>query len=363
MLFLIKSEKALVYPISNTTPHTFEVYSAPRPVYCDECRGFLWGVARQGMRCSECRVICHEKCKDLINADCLQRAAERTSKKDALVEQTQRIITVMNNIMKTRIDSNPEVFEILRQTFQISEEDHKRALNGARQSILDGTSQWRAKLSITVHSAQGLQAKDKTGFSDPYVTVQIGNLRKRTKTIHRELNPEWNEKFQFECANSTDRIKVRVWDEDNDIKSKVKARILRESDDFLGQCVIEVRTLSGDNELWYNLEKRSEKSVVSGAIKLSINCEIKGEEKLAPYHVQYTALHENLFLFTCAESDGENTSSGVPQLPPLTRENETDFFQFFNEQEHEIVSEFGIRYGIESIYGAMTHFRIVRTIY
>ena len=64
----------------------------------------------------------------------------------------------MNNIMKTRIESNPAVFEILRQTFQIDGEDHKRALNGARQSILDGTSQWRAKLSITVHSAQGNQA-------------------------------------------------------------------------------------------------------------------------------------------------------------------------------------------------------------
>ncbi|XP_048840165.1 RAS guanyl-releasing protein 1-like [Brienomyrus brachyistius] len=53
--------------------HNFHETTYKKPTFCNTCRGFLWGVIKQGYRCRDCGVNCHRQCKDQVGMECVRK--------------------------------------------------------------------------------------------------------------------------------------------------------------------------------------------------------------------------------------------------------------------------------------------------
>lgn len=123
------------------------------------------------------------------------------------------------------------------------------------------------KLLVRVIEARNIPAMDPNGFSDPYVKLQLGKQRFKTKVVKKCLNPSWCQDFTFKVDDMKEELIMSVMDED-------KYSI----DDFIGQVKVPISRIfdTKDKSLgttWYPLQPKNKKSKnkdYSGDILLTI---------------------------------------------------------------------------------------------
>jgi len=75
----------------------------------------------------------------------------------------------------------------------------------------------KTSLVLRVHVVKGrdLAAKDKSGTSDPFLVLAVGERRQATSVVSKTLHPEWNQTVEFPVTDADSALlEVVCWDKD-----------------------------------------------------------------------------------------------------------------------------------------------------
>ncbi|XP_069819027.1 multiple C2 and transmembrane domain-containing protein 1 isoform X1 [Dendropsophus ebraccatus] len=118
------------------------------------------------------------------------------------------------------------------------------------------------QLDVTLKRGSNLAARDRGGTSDPYVKFKIGGKEVfRSKTIHKNLNPVWEEKVSLLIENRKEPLYVKVFDYDFGLQ-----------DDFMGSAFLDLTTLElqSPKDVALHLKDPQHPEHVLGTIYLSV---------------------------------------------------------------------------------------------
>ncbi|CAK9202097.1 unnamed protein product [Sphagnum jensenii] len=122
------------------------------------------------------------------------------------------------------------------------------------------------KLVVEVLAAKALMPKDGEGSSNAYCVLDYDGQRKRTKVKTKDLDPTWNEKFEFLMSDlvTGGDLEVNVHNERNSGTGRRSS--------FLGRVVIPISSVPPKPEAarWYPLQKRGLFSHIKGDLGLKV---------------------------------------------------------------------------------------------
>ncbi|CAK9238618.1 unnamed protein product [Sphagnum troendelagicum] len=121
------------------------------------------------------------------------------------------------------------------------------------------------KMVVEVISARGLMPKDGQGSSNAYCVLDYDGQRKRTKVKTKDLDPTWNEKFEFvvpEASMLPGDLEINIQNERNSGTGRRSS--------FLGRVVVPMSSIPNQPEAvrWYPLQKRGLFSHIKGDLGL-----------------------------------------------------------------------------------------------
>ncbi|KAL8710900.1 MAG: hypothetical protein Q9225_007209 [Loekoesia sp. 1 TL-2023] len=140
-------------------------------------------------------------------------------------------------------------------------------------------------LKTSVLRARNLAAKDRSGTSDPFLVVTLGDAKESTPIISKSLNPEWNVSFDLPVIGIQSLLLEAVcWDKD------------RMGKDYLGEFDVALEDIFENGQIvqepkWYTLrskrksEKKNKGTAISGEVQMQFTMSDPSNPSATPQEI------------------------------------------------------------------------------